>query len=242
MLAYVGLLLCPPTVLGKESGFQSAVVTEAFLEIHTGPASSYPVHYVAERGETILLMRRRVDWYQIRLGNGTEGWAHRRDIEQTLLASGYRKGWLDQIYDDWIAGKTALGWSAGTFAGDPALFVHLVYTFTDRLAAEANASFSSGDFGSTQLYDGGLVITPWQGRSMAVTGTLGGGAAHVAPTSLLVNAESGTFPTMYAGLGISIPLFRNLEARADVRHVTLFMSPERTRNFQAYSVGLSFRF
>jgi uncharacterized protein YraI len=242
IIAYLGLLIGPSTALAKAQTFQSAVVAEAFLEIHTGPASSYPVFYVAERGETIQLMRRRVDWYKIRLANGTEGWAHRREIEKTLLASGYRKGFLERLYDDVVAGKTDLSWSAGTFAGDPALYVRVMYTLTDRLAAEASAGFAAGDLGSTQLYHGGLVITPWRGNWLAITGTLGGGSVHVSPTSLLVSTPSGTFPALYGGLGFTVPLFRNLEARGDVRYFTLFMNPERTREFQEYSAGLSFRF
>jgi hypothetical protein len=77
---------------------------------------------------------------------------------------------------------------------------------------------------------------------VALTGTIGGGMVNVTPTNLLVDAESGTFPSAYAGVGFVFPLFRNLEARIDVRHFTLFMNTERTRNFQEYSAGLSFRF
>lgn len=235
-------MVSPTAVFGKDPVFREAVIVEPFLEIHTGPGSSYPVFYIAEKGETIRLMKRRVDWYEIRLRNGTEGWAHRREIEKTLLASGVRKRWSERIYDDLIAGKAALGWSAGTFAGDPALYVRLTYPLMDHLAFEATGGFASGDLGGAQLYHGGFVVMPWTVQWMALTATMGGGVAHVTPTSLLVNAESGTFPTAYAGAGIKIPLFRNLEGRVDVRHFTLFMNTERTREFQEYSAGLLFRF
>lgn len=235
-------MISPTAVFGKDSVFREAVIVEAFLEIHTGPSSSYPVFYVAEKNETILLMKRRVDWYEIRLRNGTEGWAHRREIEKTLLAAGYRKGLMERFYDNFVASKTALGWSAGTFAGDPALYLRLTYGLTDHLALEGNGGFASGDLGGTQLYHGGVVVTPWRARWLAINGTIGGGVVHVTPTSLLVNAESGTFPSAYAGVGFGIPMFRNLEGRVDIRHFTLFMNTERTREFQEYSAGLSFRF
>ncbi len=241
-VACVGLMVSPTAVFGRGPAFHEAVIVEPFLEIHTGPASSYPVFYVAEKGETIVLMKRRADWYEIRLRNGTEGWAHRREIERTLLASGYRKHWTERIYDDYVAGKAALGWSAGTFAGDPALYVRLTYPLTSNLSFEANGGFASGDLGSTQLYHGGIVMTPWLAQRLAIAATMGAGVAHVTPTGLLVNAESGTFPTAYAGAGFKIPLFRNLEGRVDVRHFTLFMNTERTREFQEYSAGLLFRF
>jgi hypothetical protein len=238
----VGLVISPTVAFGKEPALQGAMVVEPYLEIHTGPGSSYPVFYVAEKGETVLLMKRRVDWYQIRLHNGTEGWAHRREIEKTLLAAGYQKRWTEHVYDEFIAGRTVLGWSAGTFSGEPALYVRVTYILIDTLALEANGGFVSGDLGGTQLYHGGMVVTPWRTRWLAICGTIGAGVAHVDPTSLLVSADSGTVPAAYAGVGFTIPLFRNLEGRVDVRHFTLFMSTERTQEFQEYSAGLSFRF
>ncbi len=241
-IACVGLIVSPTAVFGKDPVFREAVIVEPFLEIHTGPGSSYPVFYVAEQGETISLLTRRVDWYEVRLRNGTEGWASRRDIEQTLQAAGYRKRLTERLYDDFISSKTLLGWSAGTFAGDPVLYLRLTYTLTDRLALEGNGGFASGDLGSTQLYHGGLVVTPWRARRMRLAATIGGGVVNVTPTNLLVNAESGTFPSAHAGVGLVIPLFRNLEGRIDVRRFTLFMNTERTRDFQEYSAGLSFRF
>ncbi|MFZ5861966.1 MAG: SH3 domain-containing protein [Nitrospirota bacterium] len=238
----VGLMVGPAVAFGKEPVFREAAVVEPFLEIHTGPGSSYPVFYIAEKGETIRLLKQRVDWYEIRLRNGTVGWAHRREIEKTLMASGYRKRWTERIYDDFIAGRTALGWSAGTFAGDPVLCVRFTHTLTDHLAFEATGGFGAGDLGSTQLYHGGIVVTPWRASWLAVNAAMGGGVAHVTPTTLLVNADSGTFPTMHAGVGVIVPLFRNLEGRVDVRHFTLFMTTERTREFQEYSAGLVFHF
>jgi len=241
-IVIVGLMISPTITFGEDTAWQEATIIEPFLEIHTGPGSSYPVFYVAEKGETVSLMKRRVDWYEIRLRNGTEGWAYRHEIEKTLLAAGYRKRWTERIYDKFITRRAALGWSAGTFGGDQALYVRITYTLIDSLALEANGGFASGDLGSTQLYHGGVVVTPWRGEWLTINGTIGGGVTHVSPTSLLVNVESGTFSTAYAGAGITIPLFRNLEGRADVRHFTLFMNTEQTEEFQEYSAGLVFRF
>jgi hypothetical protein len=238
----MGLLMITEPALAKDPVYREAVIIEPFLEIHTGPAGGYPVFYVAEKGETIFLIKRRIDWYRVRLRNGQEGWTHRREIERTLLASGYRKRFTERIYDDFIAGKAEMGWAAGTFGGDQILSIHLKYTLTDVLAADATAGFASGDLGGTQLYHGGLVVTPWKSRWFSISGTLGGGFVHVTPTSLLVNVTSGTFPAARAGVGFTIPFFKNLAVCGDVRTFTLFMNPKRTQEFQEYSLGLSFLF
>jgi hypothetical protein len=227
---------------GEGQAYQQALVIEPFLEIHTGPSGSYPVFYVAEKGETIFLIKRRVDWYKIRLLNGKEGWAYKHEIEKTLLASGYRKRFTERMYDDFIAEKAEMGWGAGTFGGDQTLYIRLKYKLTDHLAVEGNAGFASGDLGSTQLYHGGIVITPWKSKWLSLSGTIGGGFVHVTPTGLLVNVTAGTFPEAHAGAGFTVPFFRNLVVRGDFRNFTLFMSPKRTREFQEYSMGLSFLF
>jgi len=237
----LGHLAVAGPVFGEED-YQRASVAEPFLEIHTGPAGSYPIFYIAEQGEEILLLKRRTDWYRIRLSNGKEGWVHRSGIEKTLLAQGRKKQWVERLYDDTIAGRLEMGWAAGTFNGDPSLFIRATYIMTDVLALEGTAGFVSGDLGSSELYHGGIVVTPWRGRWFSLSGTVGAGYIFATPSSLLVNVTRETFQEAHAGLGISVPLVRNLFARGDFRNYTVFMSPERTREFQEYSVGLSFRF
>jgi len=237
----LGHLMIAGIAFGEEE-YQKASVVEPFLEIHTGPGASYPVFYIAEEGEDILLIKRRTDWYRIRLSNGKEGWVHRNEIAKTLLAQGRKKHWLDRFYDDYAAGRLEMGWAAGTFGGDPSLHVRVTYLLTDTLAIEGSAGYVSSDLGNTELYGGGVVVTPWSGRWFSVSGTVGAGFVLATPSSLLVNVSREKFHEAHAGLGITIPLVRNLFVRGDFRNFTLFMTPERTREFQEYSMGLSFRF
>lgn len=221
---------------------QKASVVEPFLEIHTGPARSYPVFYIAERGEEIRILKRRTDWYRIRLTNGKEGWAHRSEIEKTLLARGRKGGLLERFYDGYLADRMEMGWGAGTFGGDSSLYVRLTYGLTDVLSVEGNAVFASGNLGSTEVYGGGIVVTPFQSRWIALSGTAGAGWVRATPSRLLVNVNRDKFHEAHAGLGFSMPLVRNLFLRGDFRNYTLFVNPARTREFQEYSLGLSFRF
>src|SRR5580658_7610278 len=64
------------------------VVTEPYLEMHSGPGRGFPVIYVAERDELVTVLFSRTDWYKIRASGGQEGWVRRTDLSRTLLASG----------------------------------------------------------------------------------------------------------------------------------------------------------
>ncbi|MFQ5543010.1 MAG: SH3 domain-containing protein, partial [Nitrospiria bacterium] len=201
----------------KEQSDARAKVVEPFLELHTGPGRSYPVFYIAEKGEAIFLMKRRTDWYKVQLFNGQEGWVYRDEVAKTLRASGYQKGWGERFYDAYIDSRLKAGWSGGQFEGDSALYLRLSYFLAGALSVEASLGRVSGDLGETNLFLGGLMVTPWKGQWLSLYGTMGGGGIRTSPARLLVNAKKDNFTSAYAGIGFSAPLFRRLFLRGDFR-------------------------
>ena len=239
---WVILLIIPEPVWGDGERVPEANIAEPFLEIRTGPGRGFPVFYIAEKGETVFILKRRVDWYKIKLSNEKQGWVHRKDIEKTLRVSGRRKSFTERIFDSYISNRFEMGLGAGTFGGDPIIIFRGTYHLTDFLGMEGSAGFASGDLGGTDIFQGGLILTPWRNRWVSFFATIGGGFIHVEPTSLLVKPSEDTSPAAYAGLGFTVPLFRNLMIRGDFRNATVFKDTVRTQEFQEYSMGLSFRF
>lgn len=241
-MVVVLMLFAPSFADADTKHFQRAKVMEPFLEIHTGPGESYPVFYIAEKDEVIFLMKKRTDWFKVRLFKGQEGWAHRDEIGKTLRASGYKPGWGERFYERYLRDALEGGWRGGFFEDDPSLFVRLAYRLAEALSAEISLGKASGDLGDTDLYLAGVVLTPWTGRWFSVNGAMGGGLIKTAPAQLLVNAKSDRFETAYAGVGFSAPLLKRLALRGEFRHYTLFVSPKRNRAFQEMSLGLNFSF
>src|SRR3984957_3563871 len=64
------------------------VVTDPYLEMHSGPGRGYPVIYVVGRDEVLKVLYRRTDWYKVRAPRGQEGWARRSELALTLTTSG----------------------------------------------------------------------------------------------------------------------------------------------------------
>ncbi len=236
------LCLLAQPASAKEKNYPRAKVVEPFLEIHTGPGRGYPVFYIAEKNEEIFLMKKRTDWFKVRLFSGQEGWVHYKEVDKTIQASGYQKGWSERFYDQYIDGRLQTGFAWGVFDEDSALYVRTAYRFTEGLSFESSLGFASGDFGDTNLYLVGLVITPWQGSWFSVNGTIGGGLVETRPAAILINAKSENFKTAYAGIGFSAPLVRRLSLRGDLRNYTLFLSPKRSRDVREYTLGLIFEF
>src|ERR1700677_1502254 len=64
------------------------VVTQPYLEMHSGPGRGFPVIYVVARDEVVTVLYSRTDWYRVRASGGQEGWARRDDLARTELTSG----------------------------------------------------------------------------------------------------------------------------------------------------------
>lgn len=242
LLILYGLLMVASPAFAKEKVYPSAVVIEAFLEIHVGPGRSYPVFYIAEKGERISLLKRRTDWYKVRLPRGQEGWVHRDEVAKTIQNSGYQKNWSERLFDNYIEDQLKLGWAWGIFDNDTVIYIRSAYAFTEALSGELNLGFASGPFSGTDLYLAGLTITPWRGKWFSLNGSLGGGLIQTNPANLLINAKSEEFPTAYAGIGFAAPLFRGLSLRGDFRRFTLLIDTERISAVEEYSLGVMFNF
>ena len=63
-------------------------VQDPYIEMRTGPGRGYPIFYVAERGESIVVLRRRTDWYQVQAARGEQGWVYGDQLERTLELDG----------------------------------------------------------------------------------------------------------------------------------------------------------
>ena len=81
----LGLLVAAPAA---RAAAVEAVVQDPYLELRTGPGRGFPVTQVVDRGAAVSLLRRRTDWIKVRGGDGTEGWAHRSQLERTLTPEG----------------------------------------------------------------------------------------------------------------------------------------------------------
>src|SRR5271163_1266521 len=64
------------------------VVTDPYLEMHSGPGRGFPIVYVIGRDELVTVLYSRTDWFKVRAPRGQEGWVRRSDLSRTLMASG----------------------------------------------------------------------------------------------------------------------------------------------------------
>ena len=83
--------------------------------MHTGPGRSYPIFYVAERGEKVEILKRRTDWFKVRTERGKKGWVDREQMENTLVDAGVKKSFRDLLVEDYIRRRVEVGFAVGEF-------------------------------------------------------------------------------------------------------------------------------
>ena len=68
-MALIGLVLSASWAMAEDA-LPEVQVVEPYIELHTGPASGYPVFYVAEKGEWIQVLKSRTSWYKVQTRKG----------------------------------------------------------------------------------------------------------------------------------------------------------------------------
>src|SRR5512134_1520058 len=81
-------LVAAAAAVGAERPHQEVVIDDPYIELHTGPGRGYPVFFVAERGEHVALLKRRTEWFKVKIERGEEGWVHREQLRTTLNLDG----------------------------------------------------------------------------------------------------------------------------------------------------------
>lgn len=61
------------------------VVKSAFVELHYGPNKWSPIFDIAQRGETVEVLVRRIGWFRIKTADGSRGWVREEQMADSLV-------------------------------------------------------------------------------------------------------------------------------------------------------------
>ncbi len=219
-----------------------AEVVEPYLELHTGPGSGYPVAQVVEQGAVIEILKRRTDWFKIRTSEGKEGWAARTEIEKTVTAAGVPTSFRDMLLDDYLSRRFEMGAGGGEFENDPLLLGRFGYRFAEQLTAEFTFGETTGDFSTSRIYYLGLRSEPFADRRYSPFFSIGLGRFENTPRATLVENIVTKGDLANAALGVNVYITRRFLFRADFRRHIVYITENRTDEYDELSAGFSFFF
>ncbi|HET7863878.1 MAG TPA: SH3 domain-containing protein [Burkholderiaceae bacterium] len=217
-------------------------VTDAYIEMQTGPGRGYPIFYVAKRDEWIEILLRHTDWYKVRAASGKEGWVHRSQLVNTVTEGGTRKTIREIALDDYLQRRLEMGLGWGRFKTEPMLKLWTGYRLTETLSAEVTVGQVQGVFSGTDYWHLNLNTEPWSDRRLSPFFGIGVGKFKNFANASLVSAAVTNANLANASIGVRYHLSERFVLRADYSFYTAFIADNRTDEFRAATAGLSFFF
>ena len=215
----------------------SLVVTQPYLELHSGPGRGYPVVYVVGRDEWVTVLYSRTDWYKVRAPNGQEGWARRDELASTVLASGEPAP--IPPYPDFVSHTWELGAGYGVYNRENLVTAYADYGITESIDAEAVLQQAFGTIDNRVIASIGLrhtFLPEW--KWFSPTAGIGTAYQHIADKAPPAPLESSN-QMAYVSLGARGFITRRFMWRADWRHYVVFNNLNRYEDIEEWKFGLA---
>ena len=132
-------------------------IAGAYIELHTGPGGGYPIFHVAERGETIEVLKSKVDWFKVRTQSQKEGWVSLAQLEATLMTTGDPLHLPKASITDYFARHVEMGVAAGLLEDEPMMSLRVAYLAHPNFALDFIAAFTENMLLSCSA---GTTLTP----------------------------------------------------------------------------------
>ncbi len=217
-------------------------VEDPYVELRTGPGRGYPIFFVAERGEQIEVLKRRTDWFKIRIERGEEGWVNQVQLARTFDLNGEPTDVPSFTLEDYADRRWEVGVLYGDFGGANVVSTFGAYTMTPNLSLEFWLSEVLGRFSNSQLINANIVHTLFPERRFSPLFTLGTGVINTEPKGTIVATEDRQDNIAHVGIGIRAYVTRRLLFRAEYKSYVVFTSRDDNEEVSEWKAGFSFFF
>ena len=242
----VVLSLCQLVVVthaaGAERQPKQVVIDDPYIELHTGPGGGYPVFFVAERGEQIALLKRRTEWFKVKLARGDEGWVHYEQLQTTLNLNGEPFDLPVLGLSDYAARRWEVGALYGDFGGANIISAYGARSFTPNLSGEVWISQALGRFSDSTIATINIVHLMYPDWRASPYFTLGAGVINTEPKATLVATVDRTDSLAQVGVGVRTYLTRRFVFRAEYKAHVVFTSRNDNEEVREWKAGFSFFF
>ncbi|MFC7001298.1 SH3 domain-containing protein [Pseudobowmanella zhangzhouensis] len=91
----------------------SVTVDAEFIELRSGPARAYPVFHISKRGERLIVLARRTNWFRVETSDGIHGWISNEGIAMTRDEKGQALTFENGSFDAYRQRQFEVSVSAG---------------------------------------------------------------------------------------------------------------------------------
>jgi hypothetical protein len=220
-----------------KSRYVEVIITDPFIEMHSGPGRGYPVTYVVGRDETVTVLFSRTEWYKVRAARGQEGWVRRSDLARARLESGEPAP--IPPYPDFASHRWEMGAGYGVFNHQNLVTGYVDFSLTDSLDAEFVLQQAFGTIDNRYVATIGLrhtFIPEW--KWFSPTAGIGTGYQYIddkVPPKPIENHNQ----MAYVSLGVRGFITRRFMWRADWRKYDVFTHQNQNEEPEEWKFGLA---
>ncbi len=228
------------TLVHAKQAFLQVIVSEPFLEMHSGPGRGFPVVYVVGRDEVVTVVTvlySRTEWYKVRAPRGQEGWARRSELALTKLASGEPAP--IPPYPEFATHRWEVGAGYGVFNHQNLVTAWGDFGLTDSLDVEFVVQQALGTIDNRYIASLGLrhtFIPEW--KWFSPTASIGSAYQYiddkVPPKPLQTSNQLA-----YVSLGARGFITRRFMWRADWRKYVVFTNQNQNEEPEEWKFGLA---
>ncbi|MCZ6887918.1 MAG: SH3 domain-containing protein [Gammaproteobacteria bacterium] len=215
------------------------VISDPYVEMHTGPARGYPVFYVAGQGEHIEVLKRKTDWFKIRTPRGKEGWVHISQMHSTLDLSGRHVEFREPNLGDFSSRRWEFGVEGGNFGGAATISGRAGLALTPNITAQLEATQILGTFSDGYMGNANIVMVPFPEWRVSPFFELGTGIIHIEPQTTIVQTQDRTDEIAHVGVGTNIYISRRFIFRVTYRYHTVLTSRDDNEEISEWKAGFS---
>ncbi|GAC1309330.1 MAG: hypothetical protein NVSMB10_16330 [Steroidobacteraceae bacterium] len=215
------------------------LVTQPYLEMHSGPGRGYPVTYVVGRGETVTVLYSRTEWYKVRAPRGQEGWARRDEVALTTLPSGRAPPIIAGA--EFASHRWELGAGYGEYNHQDMITAYADYGITPSIDVEAVVEQALRTPDNALVASLGLrhtFLPEW--KWFSPTAGVGAAVRHIVSRNPPPPENDNRLA--YVSLGARGFFTERLMWRADWRHYVVFNNTNLYEDLEEWKFGLAVYF
>jgi hypothetical protein len=241
-LAFVALLATFPGQAKAAKELRSVAVADPYLEMHTGPGRGYPIFHVVDRGESVVIIKQRTDWFLVRDADGDEGWVDQDQMELTLNPDGSEVEFDRPGLQDLTDSRWEIGALAGDFGGANIVSLYGAYSLNPHVSLEVWGSQILGNFSNGWTASVNVVHETWPDWRVSPFFTLGAGYIWTEPKSTIIQGEDRNDQIGHAGAGFRVYVTRRFLFRAEYKTHVVFTSRNDNEEVEEWKVGFAYFF
>jgi len=213
-------------------------VADPFIEMHTGPGRGYPVFNVVEQGESIEVLKRKTNWYEIRTADNKTGWTKAAQLEHTLKPTGLPVDLPEVSHGDYLKSSWRVGFSGGQLEGASTFSLTAGYRPLRWAEVEIEGGKIFDESVTSDYYGVNLLVEPVPDWMITPYVFVGGGKFSFNNRQKVVVDDAGSPNYASVGGGLSYYVVSNLVVRGGYRSYSISTDEDRVW-LNAWTIGIN---